>query len=118
MSFDVFDWPYAIIRVDVIPGYADASGDWIAEQTSETAITGHVTDLTQEERQYVDPGILLKGTRKLSTSSELAAGDRIKITEADSSETEWIVDSKMHENELIGKYVGTTRTTYLLVLKA
>lgn len=116
MSFDVFDWPYSVTKVDVTAGYTDSNGDWVAEVTAETAISAHITDLTQEERQYIDPGILSRGTRKLSTSSELAVGDRVKITESDSSETEWVIDSKMHENGLIGKYVGTTRTTFLLVL--
>ena len=119
MSFSVFDWPYSITKVDVTPGYTNQStGEWVPESTNPTAITGHVTDLTQEERQYVDPGILSKGTRKFSTSSELATDDRVQITESDASVTEWIVDSKMHENELIAKYAGVTRTTFLLVLKA
>jgi hypothetical protein len=118
--FDSFDYPRAVTKVDVTEGYTNQStGVWVPESTSETSIDAHVADVTLKERQYLDPGVVERGVRKLTCDSSvtLAVGDRIKITEEDSTVTEWLVNSKMSESNLMNQYMNVTRTSYLLIRK-
>ncbi|WP_406660885.1 hypothetical protein V7O66_13760 [Methanolobus sp. ZRKC3] len=120
MSFDLFDYPRTITKVDVTEGYTNQStGEWVPESTIETSISAHITDISLKERQYLDAAVLEKGARKLSceSSAGVVVGDRIKITEEDSSETEWIVNSKLSESSLMKQYVNVSRSTFLLVRK-
>jgi hypothetical protein len=120
MQFDIFNYPRTITEVSVTEGYTDQStGDWIPESTSETSIEAHISDISWKERQYLDDSVIEKGTRKLSCSSDiaLAVGDRIKITEEDSTETEWIVNAKLSESNLMEQYLDSSRSTFLLVRK-
>lgn len=120
MSFDLFDYPRTITKVGVNEGYTDQStGEWIPESTVETEINAHVTDITLKERQYIDAAVVEKGVRKLTcdSSAGVVVGNRVKITEEDSSETEWIVDSKLSESNLMKQYANSSRMAYLLVRK-
>jgi len=116
--FTQFNYPRSITKVDVTEGYTDQStGDWIPESTTETSINAHVADVTLKERQYLDAAVLEKGVRKLICGSDdgVVVGDRIKITEQDLTITEWLVNSKTKESNLMDQYVGVSRITYLLV---
>jgi hypothetical protein len=118
--FDSFDYPRAVTKVDVTEGYTNQStGVWVPESTSETSISGHVADVTLKERQYLDAAVLEKGARKLTCRSDvgLVVGDRVKITEEDSTETEWIVNAKLSESNLMEQYLDSSRSTFLLVRK-
>jgi len=118
--FSSFNYPRPILKVDVTEGYTDQStGDWIPESTSETSIEAHISDISWKERQYLDDSVIEKGTRKLSCSSDiaLAVGDRIKITEEDSTVTEWIVNQRLSETNLLNSYLSESRETFLLTRK-
>lgn len=117
MRFDIFNYPRTITKVSVTEGYTNQStGAWVPESTSETEIQAHVADVTLKERQYLDPGVVEKGVRKLICDSSIAliVGDRVKITEEDGSVTEWLVNSKMSESNLMDQYIDVSRITYLL----
>lgn len=120
-AFDSFNWPYQIKKVSVVPGYTQQTGsnagEWVPEITTETAISAHVSDVSQKELQYLDPGLVLRGVRKLGCerSAGLAVGDRIKVTEMDGvTETEWIVHTKQYSTGLLQKHAGIDRETFLL----
>jgi uncharacterized protein YkwD len=116
--FTQFNYPRSITKVDVTEGYTNQStGEWVPESTSETSISAHISDISLKERQYLDAAVLEKGVRKLTCDSSvtLAVGDRVKITEEDDTASEWLVNSKMHESNLMDQYVGVSRITYLLV---
>jgi len=120
MTFALFDYPRTIIRLSVTPGYTDqATGNWIPESTAETEIQAHITDISLKERQYLDPGVVDKGVRKLicESSIAIAVGDRIKITEEDSTITAWFVNSKISESNLMNQYMNASRISYLLIRK-
>jgi len=107
--FSMLDYDGTITKIDVTSGYTDASGDWIAESTVETPISGHVSDLSLEEREFISPGILNTGSRKLATSTHLNAGDRVRI-----DLTEYTVSTVMYTTHVLGRHTGTERTTYIL----
>ncbi|WP_135612757.1 hypothetical protein [Methanococcoides sp. AM1] len=107
--FDVFDYDGVITRTAVTSGYTDTNGDWVPESTSSTTITGHVTDLTLQDLQYIDAGLIERGTRKLATTDTLEVGDRITIDSVD-----YDVVQKINTNNLIEKYTGESRSTYLI----
>ena len=118
--FSDFDYPRAITHVKVTEGYTNqATGAWITESTAETEIHAHISDITLKERQYMDPAVVEKGVRKLTCDSSVAlvVGDRVKITEEDSTATEWLVSSKLSESNLMKKYTDVTRATYVLTKK-
>lgn len=117
MSFDLLDYPRKIIWISVTEGYTDQStGEWVAESSTETEIQAHISDVTLKERQYLDPGVVEKGVRKLACDSSIgiAVGDRVVITEDDGTETTWVVTSKLSESNLLQKYANILRSTYLL----
>ena len=96
-TFSMFDWPYALTRVVVTDGYSNqTTGDWVPETTTETAITSHISEVSQKKLQYIDPGLIALGVRELRCASSvgLVVGDRVKITEADASESLWVVNAK------------------------
>lgn len=107
--FEVFDFDGVITRTAVVPGYTDPNGDWVPEQTSVTTITGHVTDLTLQDLQYIDAGLIERGTRKIATADELEVGDRVTI-----DFVEYEVTQKIHTNNLLAKYANESRTTFLI----
>ncbi|WP_407356798.1 hypothetical protein [Methanolobus sp. WCC5] len=116
--FTQFNYPRTITKVSVTEGYTNQStGAWVPEITSETEIQAHVADVTLKERQYLDPGVVEAGVRKLicDSSVSLMVGDRVKITEEGDSVTEWLVNSKMSESNLMDQYVDVSRITYLIV---
>ena len=103
-TFSMFDWPYAVKRVVVTDGSSNqTTGDWVPETTTETAITAHVSEVSQKKLQYVDPGLIALGVRELRCASSvgLVVGDRVKITEVDASETLWVVNAKHATTVLI-----------------
>jgi hypothetical protein len=69
--FETFDFDGVITRIAVVPGYTDSNGDWIPEDTLVSTITGHVTDLTLQDLQYLDVGLIERGIRKLATGNTL-----------------------------------------------
>jgi len=120
MTFALFDYPRTITKVSVTEGYTNQStGEWVPESTSETEIQAHVADVTLKERQYLDPGVVEAGVRKLICDSSIAllVGDRVKITEEDDSVTEWLVNSKRSESNMMKQYVDVSRTSYIIIKK-
>lgn len=107
--FDIFDYSGTITRTAVTPGYTDDNGDWVAEQTSPSTINGHVTDLTLQDLQYIDAGLIERGTRKLATGDTLEVGDRVTL-----DSVEYDVVQKIYAANLIEKYTGESRSTYLI----
>ena len=92
MSLDLFNYPRTIIWISVTEGYTDQStGEWVAESSTDTEIQAHISDIALKERQYLDPGVVEKGVRKLACDSSVGVvvGDRVVITEKDSSKTTW-----------------------------
>lgn len=115
--FDNFDWPKTVKKVAVTAGYTDVSGNWVAEVTVDTTVSAHISDVSQKELSYLDPGLIAQGVRKLACerSVGLAVGDRVKITEMDgTTETEWIVHAKQYSTGLLQKQAGIDRETFLL----
>lgn len=120
MTFALFDYPRTVTNVDVTEGYTNqTTGAWVPESTEETEIDAHISDITLKEREYLDAAVLEKGARKLTCRSDvgLVVGDRVKITEEDSTETEWIVNAKLSESNLMEQYLDSSRSTFLLVRK-
>ena len=115
-AYTIFNWKYGLTKVDVTPGSTDASGNWVAEVTVETAISGHLSDLTQKELSFIDPAIVQAGVRKLVTDKSvgLAVNDRIKVTEPSGEITEWMIHAKQSYSGLMDKHVGIKRETFLL----
>lgn len=116
--FDYFNWPKTVKKITLTPGYSDSSGNWVFEQTSETEISAHISDISVKEMQYLDPGIVERGTRKLSCeeSTDISVGDRIKITELDgTTETEWLVNSLLSSTGVLNSHLNISRQTFLLV---
>lgn len=107
--FDVFDYSGTITRVEVTPGYTAADGSWVPESTSSSSITGHITDVKYEELQFIDPGVVEKGVRKLTTEDTLDTGDRVQV-----DGVEYTVYSTLHGNNVITKFTGISRTTYII----
>lgn len=117
MTFNTFNWPKTIKKVTVTVGYTNqATGEWIPEVTVDTVISAHVSDVNQKELQYIAPGLVAQGVRKLACdrSVGLAAGDRVKITEMNGIETEWIIHAKQFSTGLLQKHAGIDRETPLL----
>ena len=114
--FDLFDYPYELVRKNVTPGYTDTNGDWVAATSTETQIYGHLSDLTLEELKYIDPIIVESGVRKLSVSQDYGfkTEDKITVTELDGSETEWEIYLKQSASSLMKKYFILNRETYIL----
>lgn len=114
--FSTFNWPYTVKRVAVVPGYTNSSGVWVAESTVKTTILAHISDVSQKERQFIDPGLILQGVRKLGCEQSVGfvVGDRVKIQEANSSVSEWIVEAKQGFSGLMMKHAGISRETFLL----
>lgn len=116
-TFSVFDWPYPVKRVTVTAGFTNqTTGDWVPETTVDTVITAHVSEVSQKKLQYLDPGIVALGVRELrcAQSVGLIVSDRVKITEADASETEWVVHEKQGTTGLIPEQ----RESFLLTRKS
>lgn len=115
-TFSMFDWPHAVKRVSITAGYSNqTTGDWVPETTTETSITAHVSEVSQKKLQYLDPGIVALGVRELRCASSvgLVAGDRVKITEADASESLWVVHAKQGTRVLMAEQ----RESFLLTRK-
>lgn len=118
MTFDTFNWQKTVKKVTVTPGYTNqTTGEWIPETTTETTISAHVSDVSQKELSYLDPGLVAQGVRKFACerSVGLAVGDKVKITEMDgTTETEWIVHAKQFSTGLLQKHAGVDREIFLL----
>jgi hypothetical protein len=117
MTYELFNYPGQIILTKVTPGYTNqTTGAWVPEITTDVTISAHISDITLEERKHVDAGLLAKGVRKLTCNASAAVmtGDRITITEEDSTTSTWLVNSKMNESNLMKTYVNVSRIAYLL----
>ena len=114
--FSTMDWPYAITKVQITDGAYDASGNWTDSVEVETSISGHVSDLNEQEIAYVDPSLREKGVRKFSCEQTIGLQllDHIKITEADASETTWEVHSIEGFTGLLSSLAEIDRETFLL----
>jgi len=110
------DWPYAITKVAITDGSYDSSGNWTDPVEVETSISGHVSNLTEKEIAYVEPSLREKGVRKFSCEQSVGLEllDRIKITEADASETTWEVHSREGFTALLSSLAEINRETFLL----
>jgi len=117
--FDIFDSEKPVFRIQVTPGYAvqdgDLAGTWVPPAESSTTISGHISDLSLEERTVIDAGVLKKGARKFACDSSegVQLGDVLEITERGET-VRWHVLHVMYENALIEKYTGCGRVTYLI----
>ncbi len=119
--FDVFNWPYSIVKCTVTAGYTDqTTGAWVAESTVETAISAHISDISIKELQYFEPAIVAKGIRNLSCNSSvgLLPLDFVRITELSGETTEWIVHAKKLSTGLLARHAGISRESFVLRRKA
>lgn len=114
--FEIFDYPRLIQKITVTEESVNVLTGVITPATdaNPTPITGHVSDLTQQELSSLDAALVEKGLRKFATSLAVAVGDIIRITEADSSTTDWVIEQLMYEAVLVQKYAGVPRKTFLL----
>lgn len=114
--FDIFDHPYAVYKIVVTEESTNQTTGEItpASEADPVAISGHLSDVTQEELATLDAALVKQGVRKFATSSTVETGDVIRVTESDDSTTDWAVESLMYEASLVGKYAGEARRTYLL----
>lgn len=114
--FEIFDYPRLIQKITIIEESVNQTTGVItpASEASPVSITGHVSDLTQQELSTLDAALVEQGVRKFATGGSISPGDVIRITEEDSSITDWKVEQLMYEAPLIAKYTGEARKTYLL----
>jgi hypothetical protein len=114
--FDVFDHPYDIVHINLIAGYTDSNGDWVAETNTEIPIYGHVSDLSLQELRFMNPVLVTTGVRKIALLNNvgLQVGDRIRITELNSEETTWHVQQKQYVPAILQSVININRETFLL----
>lgn len=114
--FEVFDHPHSIRKIVVTEETTNqTTGEIIpASEGTPTAVSGHLSDVTQEELATLDAALVKQGVRKFATSSSVETGDVIRVTESDDSTTDWYVEKMMYEASLVGVYAGDARRTYLL----
>lgn len=113
--FSVLDYPFEITWISVIPGYHDSSGVYVPESTTPSSIKGHISDITEEEKQFLPEGVSVTGTKLFSTCVDgIQDGDRLQITAEDDTVTTWYVRRKPYTNNLIKKYTGISRTNYYI----
>lgn len=116
------NWQYTVRKVVTTPGYTNQTTKaWVAETTTESTITAHVSDITVKELSYLEPRLFNIGDRKLTVESSegIKVGDRIKISEesTDTEVSEWIVKSKQNSSVLLSKRIGVARDTFYLKRK-
>ncbi|WP_269849556.1 hypothetical protein [Methanosarcina horonobensis] len=85
-----------------------------ASEAEPVTISGHISDLTQQELSILDAALVEQGVRKFATSDSVTVGDIIRVTEYNNSLTDWVIEQLMYEASLIAKYSGEARKTYLL----
>ncbi|WP_048180638.1 hypothetical protein [Methanosarcina siciliae] len=114
--FEIFDYPRLIQKITIIEESVNQTTGEItpASEAEPVTISGHVSDLTQQELSALDTALVEQGVRKFATSDGIDLGDMVRITEEDSSITDWKVEHLMYEAALIAKYTGEARKTYLL----
>lgn len=107
--FEIFNYDGVITRTSITPGYTNQNGDWVPEQIIPSTIAGHVTDLTLQDLQYIDAGLIERGSRKLATADALEVGDRVEIDSVN-----YEVTKKIYTTSLVEKYTGESRSTFLI----
>lgn len=113
-EFLVFEYPHAVVRVEVAEGHTDqATGEWVPGTDTETEIDGHIEDISARELVHMPPGIYEQGDRRLYTADLIMPGDRIRITEPDETVTEWQVESEEARHHLFAAYDIVRRVYHL-----
>jgi len=98
-------------------GSTNGDGDWVAETSEDITLYAHISDLSIQERKFINPALVSRGARKIAVlnSVGLAIGDRIRITEIDNStESTWRIHQKQYCPALIESYVGINRNTFIM----
>jgi len=117
MTFSAIFDKYVCTKVDIVSGYTDSSGNWIAATSTDASGNAHISDVSIQERSFIDPVIVNAGVRKMSVESSrgIVPGDYVKITELDgTTNTEWDVVSKLTASQLFKTYLGESRETFLI----
>lgn len=117
-TFEIFDYPRAIYKITITEESVKQSTGEItpASESEPVPISGHISDMTQQELSVLDASLVEQGVRKFTTSSSVNLGDVIRVTEYNSTSTDWIIEQLMYEATLIAKFTGEKRSTYLLKL--
>jgi hypothetical protein len=118
--FSVFNWKYALKRLEIIPGFTNqTTGDWTAPTEAVITIQGHLSDVSLAELQFLPPAIVVSGVRKLAVPNTvgLTINDRIRVTEMDSTETDWIIYQKSSASSLMDTYLGVKRNSWVMKRK-
>ena len=98
--FDVMNYPFLMTHIAVVDGYNQdyhythpSSGVWVPSVGTRTAISGHLSPVTEKELSFLADSVQESGARKLAVDTDIAinTGDRIEITEPDSTITTWYV---------------------------
>lgn len=115
-TFAIFDYPRTIQKIVVTEETVNqATGEITpASEADPITISGHISDLTQQELSTLDAALVEQGVRKFATSSSANIGDVIRVTEYNSTSNDWVIEQLMYEAALIAKYTGEARKTYLL----
>lgn len=117
-AFDIFNYPYAITWVQVTPSYHDEAGTFRAEERVPTVITGHISDVTSSEKQFLPEGVVEAGVKLLSTStSAIKDGDRIIISDEAGLTKTWYVRKAPYTNNVIQNLTGVSRSNYYITLQ-
>lgn len=116
--FEIFDYPRLIKKITVTEESVNQSTGEIApaSESEPVTISGHISDMTQQELLGLDAALVEKGVRKFATSDSVTVGDIIRVTEYNFTSTDWVIEQLMYEAALIQKYAGEARKTYLLKL--
>ena len=112
-----FDWPHNIKLVSITAGGTNQStGDYDAPGEVETDIKAHIIDLSIKDLQRMPEGMYAIGDRRIICDKIYGVTpiDNIKITEADSSVTDWEVKEREKSYAMIGKFAGEDRESFLL----
>lgn len=116
--FDAMNYPNTMTWVHVTPGYHNSTtGVWVPESmTTPVTFTGHLSSVTDKERQFLPQAAIDAGVRLLATESMgIVDGDRIQITEYDSSTTMWYVLKEVSTSSVMRNILGITRRQFYLV---
>lgn len=114
--FSVFDNKLAVSRIVVTQESWDTSGNYTAASETTSAIKAHISEVSLNEKRFIDPNIVSVGVRKITaeTSVGLDLHDKIQVTELNGDITQWELIEKRSTSLLMNKLIGSSRETFLM----
>ena len=115
--FDVFDNSTAMTKKVVTAGYYNTSGVWVPPSDSTASFSGHISSIDDKKLQFLPEAVRELGTRILSVDGSIALknGDKVQVTEPDSSTTMWTIGDEVKTSSIM-KSIGVNRRQFYISL--